>query len=253
MRKDKVKLVRLLKHLSFKDSLASTMSSVSGTMPPAGSSPYSSSQSSSLSGSMSSGGRGFVDLGSLAAASHGNQMPVTMTISGSSGFSSVSSSPSSCSSVGSNLVSSASCVPTSLLHHVVVSDHASHEPGSFGNQQHQDDPSFLLPSSSGSSEQTTGASASGGSVATTASQPAMQHLHQHTHHHHHHQEDQRHLHQLQQQPTKRLKICMDFLRSTLDQSGQLIRAFSDEFFDEIKHKRALVSTRSPLPSSSSHC
>lgn len=275
MRKDKVKLVRLLKHLSFKDSLASTMSSVSGTIPPTGSSPYSS-QSSSSSGSMSSGpggGRGFVDLGSLAAASsssHANQMPITMTISGNSGLSSVSScspSSSSCSSVGSNLVSSTSCVPASLLHHVVVPDHTSHQQhqAPFGNQQHQhqDDPSFLPPSSSGSSEQTTGtaaASASGGSVATTVSQQlanagnaaVMQHLHQHTHHHH---EDQRqHLHPLllqhqhqQQQPppTKRLKICMDFLRSTLDQSGQLIRAFSDEFFDEIKHKRALVSIDTP--------
>lgn len=249
MRKDKVKLVRLLKHLSFKDSLSSTMSSVSGTIPPTASSPFPPSQSSSSSGSVS-GGRGFVDLGSLAAASHGNQMPVTMTISGNSGLSSASSS-SSCSSVGSNLVSSTSCVPASLVHHVVVSDHASHQHQvPFGNQQqHQDDASFHPPSSSGSSEQTTG-TASGGSVATTVSHPpahagnaAMQHVHQHTHHHH--QEEQRqHLHQLQQQPTKRLKICMDFLRSTLDQSGQLIRAFSDEFFDEIKHKRALVSTTS---------
>lgn len=34
---------------------------------------------------------------------------------------------------------------------------------------------------------------------------------------------------------------MDFLRSTLDESGHLIKAFNDDFFDDIKHKRALVS------------
>lgn len=39
--------------------------------------------------------------------------------------------------------------------------------------------------------------------------------------------------------TKRIKICFDFL-SSIDQNGELLSAFSEDSFDEIKHKRNLV-------------
>lgn len=40
--------------------------------------------------------------------------------------------------------------------------------------------------------------------------------------------------------TKRIKICYDFL-SSIDHSGQLTAAFSEDCFDDIKYKRNLVS------------
>ena len=43
------------------------------------------------------------------------------------------------------------------------------------------------------------------------------------------------------QPTKRLKLCLDFLES-IDQTGELDRYLQeDQFFDELKHNRMLVS------------
>lgn len=41
------------------------------------------------------------------------------------------------------------------------------------------------------------------------------------------------------QPTKRVKLCYDFL-SSIDQTGDLLTAFDEDFFDEIKHERNLV-------------
>lgn len=41
------------------------------------------------------------------------------------------------------------------------------------------------------------------------------------------------------QQTKRVKLCYDFLTS-IDQTGELVSAFSEDFFDEIKHQRNLV-------------
>ena len=43
------------------------------------------------------------------------------------------------------------------------------------------------------------------------------------------------------QPAKRLKLCLDFLAS-IDQTGELDRYLQeDQFFDELKHNRMLVS------------
>lgn len=41
------------------------------------------------------------------------------------------------------------------------------------------------------------------------------------------------------QSTKRVKLCYDFL-SSIDQTGDLLSAFDEDFFDEIKHERNLV-------------
>lgn len=44
------------------------------------------------------------------------------------------------------------------------------------------------------------------------------------------------------QPAKRLKLCLDFLAS-IDQTGELDRYLQeDQFFDELKHNRMMVST-----------
>ena len=50
--------------------------------------------------------------------------------------------------------------------------------------------------------------------------------------------------QQQAEPTKskRVKICVDFL-NRIDSSGELISSFTEDFVDEIKHNRNLVSQR----------
>lgn len=44
------------------------------------------------------------------------------------------------------------------------------------------------------------------------------------------------------QQTKRVKLCYDFL-SSIDQTGELLSVFDDDFFDEIKYHRNLVRHR----------
>lgn len=39
--------------------------------------------------------------------------------------------------------------------------------------------------------------------------------------------------------TKRVKLCYDFI-SSIDQTGDLLTAFDEDFFDEIRHQRNLV-------------
>ena len=48
------------------------------------------------------------------------------------------------------------------------------------------------------------------------------------------------------QPAKRLKLCLDFLAS-IDQTGELDRYLQeDQFFDELKYNRMMVSSRTIL-------
>lgn len=42
-----------------------------------------------------------------------------------------------------------------------------------------------------------------------------------------------------QPQSKRIKLCYDFI-SSIDQTGELLSAFNEDFFDEIRHQRNLV-------------
>ena len=46
--------------------------------------------------------------------------------------------------------------------------------------------------------------------------------------------------ELAEKGKKRVKLCYDFL-AKIDQTGQLLNAFDEDFFDEIKHERNMAS------------